>query len=110
MSCMDRYHRTEHHKLLQCSEDTNNQNPVPSSVSDLMYADGMVERTKDPNTSTMTEMNSHKGKKILRDLTNKKRFNPLLTFLVELKRNLIWIEENCSPDNGIQCSTASRRK
>ena len=94
-------------ELLQCSEDTNNQIPVSSSVCDLMYADGTVGHTKDSNTSAIVETNSHKlPESTMRSRQCKNRFSPLLTFRRRAKKKTNLdepTEEICSPDNK-QCS------
>ncbi|CAO2210347.1 unnamed protein product [Urochloa humidicola] len=70
-----------HDKLLQCSEDTNNQILGSSSVCDLVHADGTADWTIDPNTSATAEINSHKGtEKNVGSHQCKNRFSPLLTF------------------------------
>lgn len=97
-----------HNKLLQCSEDTNNQIPVSSSMCDPMHADGMADRTKDQNTSATAEKNSHKGpENTMGSHQCKNRFSPLLTFRRRVKKKINEepAEEICSPDNGKQCST-----
>ncbi|CAL5056467.1 unnamed protein product [Urochloa decumbens] len=98
-----------HDKLLQCSEDTNNQIPVSSSVCDLMYATGTADRTKDPNTSVAAEINSHDGpENTMGSYQCKNRFSPLLTFRRRVKKKINLdepVEEICSPDNEKQCST-----
>ena len=96
-------------ELLQCSEDTNNQIPVSSSVCGLMYADGTVGHTKDSNTSAIVETNSHKlPESTMRSRQCKNRFSPLLTFRRRAKKKINLdepTEEICSPDNEKQCST-----
>jgi hypothetical protein len=98
-----------HSKLLQCSEDTNNQIPVSSSVCDPMSADRTADHTKDPNTSATVEINSHKGPENTTGSHQcKNRFSPLLTFRRRVKKKINLeepAEEICSPDNGKQCST-----
>ncbi|OEL20755.1 hypothetical protein BAE44_0018226 [Dichanthelium oligosanthes] len=98
-----------HSKLLQCSEDTNNQIPVSSSVCDLKCADGTADRTIDPNTSGIAEIDSHKGpENTIGSRQCKNRFSPLLTFRRRVKKKIDLdesAEEICSPDNGKQCST-----
>jgi len=82
-------------ELLQCSEDTNNQIPVSSSVRDLMHADGTHSQTKDSNVSAL-------------DGQYKNRFSPLLTFHRRVKKKINSdepAEEICSLDNNRQCST-----
>ena len=96
-------------ELLQCSEDTNNQIPVSSSVCGLMYADGTVGQTKDPNTSAIVETNSHNlPESTMGSRQCKNRFSPLLTFRRRAKKKINLdepTEEICSPDNEKQCST-----
>ena len=96
-------------ELLQCSEDTNNQIPVSSSVCGLMYADGTVGHTKYSNTSAIVETNSHKlPESTMRSRQCKNRFSPLLTFRRRAKKKTNLdepTEEICSPDNEKQCST-----
>ncbi|CAL5008971.1 unnamed protein product [Urochloa decumbens] len=98
-----------HGKLLHCSEDTNNQIPVSSSVCDLMHADATADWTKDPNTSATAEINSHKGpEKNVGSHQCKNRFSPLLTFRRRVKKKINLdepAEEICSPENDKQCST-----
>ncbi|CAL5004491.1 unnamed protein product [Urochloa decumbens] len=98
-----------HGKLLQCSEGTNNQIPVSSSVCDLMHADATADWTKDPNTSATAEINSHKGpEKNVGSHQCKNRFSPLLTFRRRVKKKINLdepAEEICSPENDKQCST-----
>ncbi|WVZ73146.1 hypothetical protein U9M48_021490 [Paspalum notatum var. saurae] len=79
----------------QCINDTNNQIPVPSSVCDLMHADGTTSQTKDSNASAL-------------DGQYKNRFSPLLTFRRRDKKKINSdepAEEICSSDNNKQCST-----
>ncbi|CAL4996334.1 unnamed protein product [Urochloa decumbens] len=98
-----------HGKLLQCSEGTNNQIPVSSSVCDLMHADATADWTKDPNTSATAEINSHKGpEKNVGSHQCENRFSPLLTFRRRVKKKINLdepAEEICSPENDKQCST-----
>ncbi|CAO2205544.1 unnamed protein product [Urochloa humidicola] len=98
-----------HDKLLQCSEDTNNQILGSSSVCDLVHADGTADWTIDPNTSATAEINSHKGtEKNVGSHQCKNRFSPLLTFRRRVKKKINLDEpeeEICSPENDKQCST-----
>ncbi|PUZ78241.1 hypothetical protein GQ55_1G437500 [Panicum hallii var. hallii] len=98
-----------HSELLQCSEDTNNQIPVSSSVCDLMYADGTVGQTKDPNTSAIVETNYHKvPESTMGSRQYKNRSSPLLTFCRRAKKKINLdepTEEICSPENEKQHST-----
>jgi hypothetical protein len=98
-----------HSELLQCSEDTNNQIPVSSSVCDLMYADGTVGQTKDPNTSAIVETNYHKvPESTMGSRQYKNRSSPLLTFRRRAKKKINLdepTEEICSPENEKQHST-----
>ena len=74
---------------LQCTNDTVNPIPAPSSVCYLRHADGTTNQAEDSNNSAHVVINSHQGPEdSIRPSQCKNRFSPQLTFRRRVKRKI----------------------
>ncbi|KAF7086949.1 hypothetical protein CFC21_090188 [Triticum aestivum] len=94
---------------LQCTNDTVNPIPAPSSVCYLRHADGTTNQAEDSNNSAHVVINSHQGPEdTISPSQCKNRFSPQLTFRRRVKRKINLdeaAEGNYMNDNGKGFST-----